>query len=144
MGRTSGRAGVTVAIVLSVLWALPASGLIVVGVMLLLSGRESDTTVDVEGFAEFIGGSLAVAGAIVLASAAAGILLGVMLRRGRTGARIGLTLLFGLFAAVSGMFLASAFADESGVDPGGVAAFGLNPALCLAVVVLALAARPSR
>jgi hypothetical protein len=112
-------------------------------VLLLISGRDTDTTIDVEGFTEFIGGSLAVAGAIVLAAAIGGILLGVRLRRGRS-ARTGLVLLFGLFAAVSGSFLASAFADESGVHAGSVLGFGLNTALCLAVVVLALAARPSR
>lgn len=128
------RTGGALAIGLSALWTIPAAGFIVFGVLLLLSGDDRDT----EGFAEFFGGGMAGVGVVVLASAVAGILLGLRLRRGRTGARVGLVLLFTLFALVSGSFLASAFADETGVDPGGVVAFGLNTAVCLAVVVSAL------
>lgn len=93
---------------------------------------------DAEGFTEFFGSSMAVLGLLVLAGAIGGILLGIRLRRGRGGARVGLVLLFLLFAAVSGMFLAAALADDSGVEPGGVAMFGLNTAICLAVVVCAV------
>jgi hypothetical protein len=131
-----------VAVVLSALWALPAAGLIVFGVLLFLSGRGDEASVDSEGFAEFFGGSMAVLGALVLAGAVGGILLGVRLRRGRNGARVGLALLFALFAAVSGTFLASALADEFGAEPGGVIGFGLNTAACLAVLVCAVAGRP--
>lgn len=126
------------AIGLSALWTIPAAGFIVFGVLLLLSGDSSDT----EGFAEFFGGSMAGVGVVVLAGAVGGILLGVRLRRGRNGARAGLAVLFTVFALVSGAFLASAFADDTGVDPGGVAGFGLNTAVCLAVVVAAVFGRP--
>jgi hypothetical protein len=124
---------------LSALWALPAAGLTVFGVALLVSGRES--TYDDEGFAEFFGGSMVVAGLVVLACAIAGIILGRNLRRGRNGARVGLAVLFGLFTLVSGSFLASVFADETGVQPGGLIAFGLNTAICVVVVVSALFGR---
>lgn len=109
---------------------------------LLLSGRTSDAAVDVEGFAEFIGGSLAVVGLVVLAAAVAGIVLAIRVRRGGHRARAGLGVLFLLFATVSGTFLASALADESGVDVGAAAGFGLNTAACLAVLVSAVAGRP--
>lgn len=138
MRRGLARTGGALAIGLSALWTIPAAGFIVFGVMLLLSGDDSDT----EGFAEFFGGSMAGVGVLVLAGAVGGIVLGVRLRRGRNGARVGLILLFTLFALVSGSFLVSAFADETGVDPGGVAAFGLNTAICLAVVLSALLGRP--
>lgn len=140
MRSGAGRSGGLLAIVVSALWALPAAAALVVGVLLLLSGRTDDATLDVEGFAQFVGGGLAAAAAIVLAAAATGVVLGVKLRRGRSGARIGLAVLFALFAAVSGMFLAASLADSSGVDVGGVIGFGLNTAACLAVVVLAMAA----
>jgi hypothetical protein len=140
----NGRVGGWVAIVLSALWALPGVALVAVGALVVLSGRGDSRTVDMEGFAEFIGGSLAVAGGVVVAGAAAGILLGVRLLRGRSGARVGLVLLFGLFALVSGSFLTSALADSSGVDLGAAVGSGLNTAACLAVVVLALLARRNR
>src|SRR3954454_10504842 len=136
------RAGGWLAIVLSSLWALPGVALVVVGVVVLLSGRGDTGAVDMEGFAQFVGGSLAVAGAAVVAAAAAGIVLGFRLLRGRRG-RIGSVLLFGVFALVSGSFLASAFADEFGVDWGAVVGSGLNTAACVAVVVLALMAQPA-
>ena len=135
------RTGSLLAVGLSAVWVLPALGLIGFGVALLLSGRESNAN---DGFAEFFGGSMAVAGALVLASAVLGILLGARVHRGRNGARFGLAALFALFTLVSGSFLASALADESGVDPGGVVLFGLNTAICLAVVVSALIGRPDR
>lgn len=117
--------------------------MVVIGVLLLVSGRDSDTSVDVEGFAEFVGGGLAVVGGIVLAGAVAGIVLGIQLaRRGGGGVRIALAVVFIVFAMVSALFLASALADESGVDVGGVAAFGLNTAACVAVVILSFMARP--
>ena len=87
---------------------------------------------------------MAVVGAIVLAGVVGGILLGVRLRRGRNGARVGLVLLLLLFALVSGSFLASAFADETGVQPGAVVLFGLNTAACLAIIVCAIGARADR
>lgn len=121
---------------LSTIWALPAAGVLVFGVALLVSGR--DSTYDDEGFAEFFGGSMVVAGLVVLACAIAGIILGRNLRRGRGGARVGLAVLFGLFTLVSGSFLASVFADETGVQPGGLLGFGLNTAVCVAVVFSAL------
>lgn len=124
------------AIGLSALWALPAAGFMAFGVALLVSGR--DSTYDDEGFAEFFGGSMAVTGLFVLACAIAGIVLGRNLRRGRSGARAGVAVLFGLFTLVSGSFLASVFADETGVHPGGLIAFGLNTALCVVVVFSAL------
>lgn len=130
------RAGGALAVGLSALWALPAAGFMVFGVLLFLSGRDSD--VDTEGFAEFFGGSMAVLGLLVLAGAVGGILLGIRVRRGRDGARVGLGLLFAVFAFVSGMFLASAFADDSGVDPGGVIGFGLNTLACVAIVLSTL------
>lgn len=139
MRRGLSRTGGALAIALSALWSLPAAGLIVFGVALLVSGRESDAS---DGFAEFFGGGMAVVGALVLVCAVGGIVLGVRVRRGGNGARFGLAGLFTLFALVSGSFLASAFADESGVDPGGVVGFGLNTVICLAVVVSALAGRP--
>jgi hypothetical protein len=127
------RAGGALAVGLSTLWALPAAGSVVFGVLLFLSGRDSD--VDTEGFAEFFGGSMAVLGLLVLAGAVGGILLGIRVRRGRDGARVGLGLLFAVFAFVSGMFLVSSFADDSGVDPGGVIGFGLNTLACVAIVL---------
>jgi hypothetical protein len=133
------RAGGGLAIGLSAIWSLPAAGLIVFGVAVLLSGRGNDAN---DGFAEFFGGGMAVVGALVLVSAVGGIVLGVKVRRGANPARFGLAALFALFALVSGSFLASAFADESGVDPGGVVGFGANTAICLAVVVSALIGRP--
>ena len=133
------RTGGALAIGLSALWALPALGLMGFGVALVLTSRESDAT---DGFAEFFGGSMAVAGALVLASAVGAILLGVRVRRGRNGARFGLAALFTVFTLVSGSFLASVFADDFGVDPQGVIGFGLNTAVCLAVVVSALLGRP--
>jgi hypothetical protein len=133
------RTGGGLAIGLSVLWSLPGAGLIVFGVALLVSGRDSDVS---DGFAEFFGGSMAVVGALVLLSAVGGLVLGRNVRRGRNRARVGLAALFALFALVSGSFLASSFADESGVDPGGVVGFGLNTAICLAVVVSAVIGRP--
>jgi hypothetical protein len=60
------RTGGALAIGLSAVWSLPALGLIGFGVALLLTGRESDAS---DGFAEFFGGSMAVVGALVLASA---------------------------------------------------------------------------
>jgi FtsH-binding integral membrane protein len=132
------RAGGSLAIGLSAIWSLPAVGLIVFGVALLVSGRESDAD---EGFAEFFGGSMAVVGALVLAGAIGGIVLGLRVRRGRNRARFGLAALFAVFALVSGSFLVSAFADTSGVDPGGVVGFGLNTAICLTVVLAALIGR---
>ncbi|MGH9224157.1 MAG: hypothetical protein ACRD2W_10350 [Acidimicrobiales bacterium] len=39
------------------------------------------------------------------------------------------------------MFLAAAIADESGADPGGIALFGANTAVCAFGVLAALAAR---
>jgi hypothetical protein len=74
-------------------------------VALLLSGRESDAD---EGFAEYFGGSIAVAGALVLVSAVGGIVLGARMRRGSNRARFGLAALFALFTLVSGSFLVSA------------------------------------
>jgi ABC-type Fe3+ transport system permease subunit len=135
-----GRTGGVLAIGLSALWALPAAGVMVFGVALLVSGRES--TFDDEGFAEFFGGSMVVAGLVVLACAIAGIVLGRNLRRGRNGARVGLAALFGLFTLVSGSFLASVFADKTGVQPGGLIGFGLNTAICLVVVFSAVFGRP--
>ena len=129
--------GGALAIGLSALWTIPAAGLIVFGVLLLISGDESDT----EGFAEFFGGGMAGVGVLVLACAVGGIRLGIRLRRGLDGGRAGLAVLFSLFAVVSGSFLASAFADDTGVDPGGVIGFGLNTALCLAVVLAAILGR---
>jgi FtsH-binding integral membrane protein len=129
------RAGGALAVGLSAIWSLPAVGLVVFGVAVLVSGRESDAN---DGFAEFFGGSMAGVGALVLVGAVGGIVLGLRVRRGRNGARFGLAALFALFALVSGSFLASSFADTSGVDPGGVVGFGLNTAICLAVVVSAL------
>jgi hypothetical protein len=113
------RTGSVLAVGLSAIWLLPATGLIGLGVALLLSGRETDAD---DGFAEFFGGSMAVVGALVLVSAVGGIVLGARLRRGSKGARFGLAALFALFTLVSGSFLASAFADESGVDPRGSSA----------------------
>jgi hypothetical protein len=133
------RTGGALAIGLSAIWSLPALGLIGFGVALLLTGRESDAT---DGFAEFFGGSMAVVGALVLASAVGAIVLGVRVRRGRDRARFGLAALFILFTLVSGSFLVSVFADEFGVDPQGVVGFGLNTAVCLAVVVFTLLGRP--
>ncbi len=141
MRRGLGRTGGALAVGLSAIWSLPAAGLIVFGVALLVSGRETDTD---EGFAEFFGGSMAFVGALVLASAVGGIVLGLRVRRGNNGARFGLAALFMLFTLVSGSFLVSVFADESGVDPGGVVGFGLNTAICLAVVLAALLGRPDR
>lgn len=135
------RTGSVLAVGLSAIRLLPATGLIGLGVALLLSGRESDAD---DGFVGFFGGSMAVAGGLVLVSAVAGIVLGARLRRGRNGARFGLAALFALFTLVSGSFLASAFADEAGVDPRGVVCFGLNTAVCLVVVVSALIGRPER
>lgn len=132
------RAGSALAIGLSAIWTLPAAGLVVFGVALLVTGRESDAE---DGFAEFFGGSMAFVGALVLVCAVGGILLGLRVRRGRSGSRFGLAALFALFALVSGSFLVSVFADETGVDPGGVVGFGLNTAVCVAVVVSALAGR---
>ena len=132
------RTGGALAIGLSAIWTLPAAGLIVFGVALLVTGRESDVE---DGFAEFFGGSMAFAGALVLVCAVGGILLGLRVRRGRNGARFGLAALFTLFSLVSGSFLASVFADDSGVEPGGVVGFGLNTAVCVAVVVSALVGR---
>jgi hypothetical protein len=131
------------AVALSAIWALPAAGFIPFGVLLFVSGRGDEASVDSEGFAEFFGGSMAVLGGLVLACAIGGILLGVRLRRGRN-ARVGLVLLFLLFAMISGMFLASALADDLGVEPGGVALFGANTFVCLAVVVCALFAGGDR
>jgi ABC-type Fe3+ transport system permease subunit len=139
MRRGLSQSGGALAIGLSALWALPAAGFMVFGVLLLLSGR--DSTYDDEGFAEFFGGSMAVAGLFVLACAIAGILLGRNLRKGRSGARAGLGVLFGLFTLVSGSFLVSVFADETGVTPGGVVGFGLNTAICVFVVFAALFGR---
>lgn len=133
------RTGGALAIGLSALWTIPAAGSIVFGVLLLLSGDSSDT----EGFAGFFGGSLAGVGVLVLAGAVGGILLGRRLRRGQNGARTGLAVLFIVFALVSGAFLASSFADDTGVDAWGVAGFGLNTAICLAVVVAAVFGRPA-
>jgi hypothetical protein len=135
------RTGGTLAVVLSVLWTLPAAGLTVFGVLLLLSGRDSDATVDAEGFAELLGGGLGVVGAVVLACAVAGVVLGLRVRRGRGGGRLGLGLLFALFTLVSASFLATSVADESGVDVGGVAGFGLNTAVGLAVVLSTVVGR---
>lgn len=138
-GRTAG----ILALVVSSLWALGATSAVVFGVLLFLSGRDSDASVDVEGFAEFVGGGLAVVGGIVLAAAIAGIVLGIRLaRRGGGGVRIALAVIFIVYAMVSGLFLMSALADESGVDVGGVAMFGLNTAVCVAVVILSFMARP--
>jgi ABC-type Fe3+ transport system permease subunit len=142
MRRGLARTGGTLAIGLSALWALPAAGFIVFGVLLFLSGNDSDVSVGDEGFAEFFGGSLAVVGLFVLAGAVGGIVLGIRIRRGRNGARVGLGLLFTLFALVSGSFLASAIADDFGVDPSSVAVLGLNTAVCVFVVVSALFGRP--
>ena len=139
MRRGLARTGGALAVGLSAIWSLPAAGLIVFGVALVLSGRESDAS---DGFAEFFGGSMAVVGVLVLVGAVGGILLGLRVRRGSNRARFGLAALFTVFALVSGSFLASAFADESGVDPGGVVGFGANTAICLAVVVSALIGRP--
>lgn len=132
------RTGGALAVGLSAIWTLPAAGLIVFGVALLVTGRESDVE---DGFAEFFGGSMAFAGALVLVCAVGGVLLGLRVRRGRNGARFGLAALFALFSLVSGSFLASVFADDSGVEPGGVVGFGLNTAVCVAVVVSALVGR---
>lgn len=132
------RAGSALAIGLSAIWTLPAAGLVVFGVALLATGRESDAE---DGFAEFFGGSMAFVGALVLVCAVGGILLGLRVRRGRNGSRFGLAALFALFALVSGSFLVSVFADDSGVEPGGVVGFGLNTAICVAVVVSALVGR---
>ena len=132
------RTGGALAVGLSAIWTLPAAGLIVFGVALLVTGRESDVE---DGFAEFFGGSMAFAGALVLVCAVGGVLLGLRVRRGRNGARFGLAALFALFSLISGSFLASVFADDSGVEPGGVVGFGLNTAVCVAVVVSALVGR---
>lgn len=136
------RTGALLAVVLSAIWALPAAGLIVFGVLLLLSGRD-DEMGDAEGFAEFFGGSMAGVGVLVLACAVGGVLLGRRVRRGHDGGRVRLGLLFTLFALVSGAFLASSFADESGVDPAGVVGFGLNTAACVAIVLSTVFGRPA-
>lgn len=135
MRKGLARTGGALAVGLSAIWALPAAGLIVFGVALLLSGRESDAD---EGFAEFFGGSMVFVGALVLVSAIGGIVLGLRVRRGRNRARFGLAALFAVFTIVSGSFLASVFADDLGVEPGGVIGFGLNTAVCIAIVVSAL------
>ena len=142
MRRGLARTGGALAIGLSALWAFLAAGFILFGALLFLSGNDSDVSVGDESFAEFFGGSMAVVGMIMLAGAVGGILLGVRVRRGRNGARIGLGLLFTLYALVSGAFLASAIADDFGVDPGGVGVFGLNTAICVAVVVSTLFGQP--
>ena len=135
------RTGGVLAIGLSGVWALLAAGLTVFGVALLVSG--DDTTADDGGLIEFLGGSFAVVGLIVLAGAIGSILLAVRIRRGRNGARVGLGILFALFSLVSASFLASVFADDTGVDPGGVVVFGLNTAICLAVLLSVLIGRPA-
>lgn len=134
--RGLARAGGTFAVVLSALWAVASTAAIVVGVLLVLSGRGSD--VELEGFAEFIGGSLAVIGGLALLAAVTGIVLGVRMRRGSGRSKAAPVTLFAALAAVSSTFLASSIADESGVDPGGVVLFGLNTAACLAIAGIAL------
>lgn len=131
------RTGSALAIGLSALWMIAAAGFIVFGVLLLVSGDDTDT----EGFLDFFGGGLAGVGVLVLAGAVGGIVLGLRLRRGR-GGRVGVAALFTTFALVSGSFLAASLADETGVDAGGVVGFGLNTAICLTVVAAALFGRP--
>lgn len=127
---------------LSTLWGIGAAIFTSVGVLLLLSGRDrDDVSVDPEGFVEFIGAGVVVVGLITVGAAAAGFVLGRRTLRGHGRASLGLAALFFVFALVSGMFLASAIAAESGIDPGGLLTFGLNTAACVAVVVCALGAR---
>jgi len=134
MRRGLGRTGGTLAVGLSALWSVLGAGLIVFGVLLFGSSDDGDP----EGFLRGFGGGLAFVGALVLACAVGGIVLGIRLRRGR-GGRLGLGLLFALFSLVSGSFLAASFADESGVDAGGVVGFGMNTAVCVAVVICSMA-----
>lgn len=136
-----GRTGGVLAVVVSALWALAAAIFTGVGVVLVISGRSDDASVDPEGFLEFVGAGVILVGALTLAAAVLGIVLGRRTAGGHGRGSLGLAALFALFAAVSGMFLASAFADETGVDTGGVVLFGANTAACVAVVLLALAAR---
>lgn len=127
------RTGGAIAVVFSALWTLLGAGVVVFGVLLFFSDDRGDP----EGFLRGFGGGLAFIGALVVAGAVGGILLGIRFRRGG-GGRLGLILLFGLFALVSGSFLASSIADETGVNIGGVVGFGLNTALCLAVMLSAV------
>jgi hypothetical protein len=128
------------AIVLSSLWGLPALAAVVLGIMLIASGRNDDGWT-VAGFAEFFGGALAVAGGAVLAAAVIGIMLGRRMLEGR--ARVAPAVVFILFAVFSGLFLVAAIADDSGADPGGIVVFGANTAACAVVAVCALASRRS-
>ena len=128
-----------VAIALSALWGLAGLIITVIGVLVLVSAQE-DSTIDIEGFAEFVGGSFAFVGGLVLVASGLGIHLGARLFRGRP--RAGWTVaLFGLFAAISALFLSSAIAVESGPDPGSIVMSGANTAVCVFVVLAALAAR---
>ena len=128
------------AVGLSALWAIGAVVVLVVGAAIAIAGGDDPS--DEEGFLVGIGITVATGAALTLAFAIGGIILGRRLRRGRDGARAGLVVMFLLFALVSAMFLASAVADESGADPGGIVGFGLNTVLCLAVALSALLARP--
>lgn len=138
MRRSLGRTAGTLAVVHSILWAIAAAVFTAVGVVLVVSGRSDDASVDPEGFLEFVGSGVIVVGLLTLASAVLGIVLGRRTVRGEGSASVGLIALFALFAAVSGMFLASALADEFGVDVGAAVLFGANTAACVAVVLLAL------
>lgn len=138
MRRSLGRTAGTLAVVHSILRAIAAAVFTAVGVVLVVSGRSDDASVDPEGFLEFVGSGVIVVGLLTLASAVLGIVLGRRTVRGEGSASVGLIALFALFAAVSGMFLASALADEFGVDVGAAVLFGANTAACVAVVLLAL------
>lgn len=133
LARTAGA----LAVGLSVLWAIGASAAIAVGTILFFS-KADDTSIDLEGLAHFVGGSIAVIGALCLLAAIAGIVLGVKMRRGTGRSRLAPVALFTVLALVSGMFLASSFADKTGVNVWGVVLFGINTALCVAVAGAAL------
>lgn len=135
MSRHAARSGGVLAIVLSSLWALPALAAVVLGVMLVISGRDDDGWT-VAGFAEFFGGALAVAGGIVLAAGILGIVLGARMLKGR--GRVAPAVVFTIFALISGLFLVASIADETGADPGGIVVFGANTAACAAIAVCAL------
>jgi len=137
MGR--GKVGGTLAVVLSSLWGLASLSITAIGVLVVVSGR-NESELDIEGLVEFVGGVMALVGGAALVCSIAGIYFGVRMRRGQVRP-IGTPLLFGVFAAVSGLFLASAISVESGPEPFGIALWSLNTAACVFILVAAVGSR---
>jgi hypothetical protein len=136
------KVGGFLAILVSLPWLLLGGFSVAVGVVFLVGdGQESSDFMNLDELVDFAGAALIVAGAIVLATALWGVVIGAKSMQGRGWARIAGIVTFGFFA-LGAVGLASADEDDSTGDDDTVAVGVANAIACGAVAVLL--AIPSR